>query len=156
MEGSAIQSKIKRVINFAILSKPTKERLKHSLNFGIFGDFSIGHFITKQHVFLLSMGIRFSMQQFPSNISIFSVQKSDLMVSVPQKIVSSMIEQLPFDCSSNLFAKNCEKVMVPDEYLSLDDTLYPTRVSVAFHQYNENKPAKYELLFQSINTQFLS
>ena len=109
MEGSAIQSKIKIVINFAILSKPTKERLKHSLNFGIFGDFSIGHFITKQHVFLLSMGIRFSMQQFPSNISIFSVQKSDLMVSVSQKIVSSMIEQLPFDCSSNLLQKTVKR-----------------------------------------------
>ena len=42
--------------------------------------------------------------------------------------------------------------MVPDEYLSLDDTIYPTRVDVAFCQYNKNKPAKCGFLFRSINT----
>ena len=45
------------------------------------------------------------------------------------------------------FVCNCEKVMHPDMYLSLDETLYPTRVGVAFHQYNKDKPAKYGLLF---------
>ena len=34
-----------RAINCTILSKPTKERSKHSLGFGIFGDFSTGHFM---------------------------------------------------------------------------------------------------------------
>ena len=42
--------------------------------------------------------------------------------------------------------------MVPDEYLSLDETLYPTRVGVAFCQYNKNKPTKYRLLLRSINS----
>ena len=37
-------------------------------------------------------------------------------------------------------------------YLSLDETLYPTRVGVAFRQYNKDKPAKCGLLFQSINS----
>ena len=37
-------------------------------------------------------------------------------------------------------------------YLLLDETLYRTRVGVAFHQYNKNKPVKYGLLFQSINS----
>ena len=37
-------------------------------------------------------------------------------------------------------------------YRSLDETLYPTRVGVAFHQCNKDKPAKYELLFWSINS----
>ena len=45
------------------------------------------------------------------------------------------------------FAENSEKVMVSDEYLSLDETLCPIRVGVAFYQYNKNKPAKYGLLF---------
>ena len=37
------------------------------------------------------------------------------------------------------------------EYLSLDETLYPMRTQIAFKQYNPNKPAKYSLLFKSIN-----
>ena len=37
-------------------------------------------------------------------------------------------------------------------YLSLDETLYPTRVGVAFRQCNKDKPAKYGLLFRSINS----
>ena len=47
---------------------------------------------------------------------------------------------------------NSEKVMHPDVYLSLDETLYPTRVGVAFRQYNKEKPAKYGMLFRSINS----
>lgn len=50
------------------------------------------------------------------------------------------------------FMSNCKKVMNPDGYLSLDETLYPTRVGVAFRQYNKSKPAKYGLLFRSINS----
>ena len=50
------------------------------------------------------------------------------------------------------FNRNCAKVMVPDEFLSLDETLYPTRVGIAFRQYNKSKPAKYGLLFRSINS----
>ena len=42
--------------------------------------------------------------------------------------------------------------MVTDEYLSLDGTLCPKRVGVAYHHYNKNKPPKYGLLFQSINS----
>ena len=45
-----------------------------------------------------------------------------------------------------------EKVMHPHVYLSLDETLYPTRVGAAFHQYHKEKPAKYVLLFRSINS----
>ena len=41
---------------------------------------------------------------------------------------------------------------MPQDFLSSDETLYPTRVGVALRQYNKNKPAKYGLLFQSINT----
>ena len=41
--------------------------------------------------------------------------------------------------------------MLPDDYLSLDETLSLTRVGVAFHQYTKKKPAKYGLLFRSIN-----
>ena len=42
--------------------------------------------------------------------------------------------------------------MILDGYLSIDETLYRTRVVLAFRQYNKNKPAKYGLLFCSINS----
>ena len=38
------------------------------------------------------------------------------------------------------------------DYLYLDETLYPMRMQVAFKQFNPSKPAKYGLLFKSINT----
>ena len=46
MKAFALQSKIKRAINGAILSKPTKDRPKHSLGLGIFGTLgTIGYFM---------------------------------------------------------------------------------------------------------------
>lgn len=50
-----------------------------------------------------------------------------------------------------LFNNNCLKMMIADEYLALDETLYPTRNKIGFRQYNPNKPAKYGLLFRSVN-----
>ena len=49
------------------------------------------------------------------------------------------------------FNKNCSKWLEPSEFLSLDETLYPMRHQIAFRQYNPDKPAKYGLLFKSIN-----
>ena len=43
------------------------------------------------------------------------------------------------------------KVLVPDEFLSLDETLYLTRVGVAFRQYNKSKPANYVSIFRNLN-----
>ena len=43
----------------------------------------------------------------------------------------------------NFFVKKC--------YLSLDDTLYPTRTQISFKQFNPSKPAKYGMLHKSIN-----
>ena len=40
------------------------------------------------------------------------------------------------------FNKNCGKFLVPNDYLSLDDTLYPTRTQISFKQFNLSKPAK--------------
>ena len=42
--------------------------------------------------------------------------------------------------------------LVPEDYISLDETLYPTRNQVNFKQYNPNKPAKYGILFKSMNS----
>ena len=42
--------------------------------------------------------------------------------------------------------------LAPEDYLSLDETLYPMRNQISFRQYNPNKPAKYGMLFKSINT----
>ena len=51
-----------------------------------------------------------------------------------------------------MFNHNFAKVLVPDEFLSLDETLHATRVGMSFRQYNKNKPAKYGLLFRSLNS----
>ena len=49
------------------------------------------------------------------------------------------------------FNLECMSCLVPGDYLSLDETLYPMRTQISFKQYNPNKPAKYGLLFKAIN-----
>ena len=59
-----------------------------------------------------------------------------------------------FAAIPNIFEKfnnNCRISIIPDDLLSIDETLYPMRNKVAFKQFNPNKPAKYGLLFKSIN-----
>ena len=43
------------------------------------------------------------------------------------------------------------KHVIPSEYLSIDETLYPMRTQVRIKQYNPNKRSKYGLLFKSLN-----
>uniref|UniRef100_A0A6A7G5I7 PiggyBac transposable element-derived protein 3-like n=2 Tax=Hirondellea gigas TaxID=1518452 RepID=A0A6A7G5I7_9CRUS len=50
------------------------------------------------------------------------------------------------------FNKNCSSAVNPNDYLSFGEILYPCRSQVAFKQYNSNKPAKYGLLYKSINS----
>lgn len=47
-----------------------------------------------------------------------------------------------------MFNTQCARAVTPDDYLSLDETLYPMRNQVSFKQFN---PAKYGLLFKPIN-----
>ena len=51
---------------------------------------------------------------------------------------------------------NLSKHVVPSEYVSVDETLYPMRQQIAFHQYNPNKPHRYGLLLKSLNDAGLS
>ena len=46
---------------------------------------------------------------------------------------------------------NLAKVMAPSEFLALDETLYPMRHQIAFRHYIPNKPARYGVLFRSLN-----
>lgn len=59
-----------------------------------------------------------------------------------------------FAAIRGLFEK-CNEIfgaaVVPEDYISLDETLYPTRNQVNFKQYNPDKPAKYGILFKSLN-----
>ena len=48
------------------------------------------------------------------------------------------------------FNDQCTKHFVPDDYLSLDETLYATRQQINFRSYNKGKPARYGLLYRSI------
>ena len=50
------------------------------------------------------------------------------------------------------FNKNCGKFLVPNDYLSLDETFYPTRKQISFKQFNPSKPCTYRMLYKSINT----
>lgn len=50
-----------------------------------------------------------------------------------------------------MFNAQCSKAISPGDYLSLDETRYPMRNQVSFKQFNPSKPAKYGLLFKSIN-----
>ena len=45
----------------------------------------------------------------------------------------------------------CMLVLAPGDYLALDETLYPMRTQISFKQFNPSKPAKYGLLFKSVN-----
>ena len=49
------------------------------------------------------------------------------------------------------FNKNCLKHVIPSEYLAIDETSDPMRNQISIKQYNPNKPAKYGLLFKSLN-----
>ena len=49
------------------------------------------------------------------------------------------------------FNENCGKFLVPDDYLLLDETLYPMRTQISFKQFNPSKPAKYGMVYKSIN-----
>ena len=51
-----------------------------------------------------------------------------------------------------LFNESCGRALIPDDLLSIDETLYPMRNRVSFKQFNPNKPAKYGLLFKSTNS----
>ena len=42
--------------------------------------------------------------------------------------------------------------MSPDDYIAIDETLYPTRGGISFKTYNKNKPAKYDLNFRSLGS----
>ena len=51
-----------------------------------------------------------------------------------------------------MFNTNCSEAMVPDGYLTIDETLYSCRIAVGFKQYNPSKPNRYGILFKSINS----
>ena len=50
-----------------------------------------------------------------------------------------------------MFNRNYSKYVIPSEYMSIDETLYPMRHQIAFRQYNSNKPHRYGLLLKSLN-----
>ena len=49
------------------------------------------------------------------------------------------------------FNENCGKFLVPDNYLPLDETLYPMRTQISFKYFNPSKPTNYGMLYKSIN-----
>ena len=63
----------------------------------------------------------------------------------------SLDENQVHDAIFEEFNKNCGKFLVPNDYLSLDDTLYSTKTQISFKQFNPSKPAKYGMLYKSIN-----
>ena len=50
-----------------------------------------------------------------------------------------------------IFNSNFSKHVAPSEYLSVDETLYPMRQQIAFHQYNFNKLYRHGLILKSLH-----
>ena len=50
-----------------------------------------------------------------------------------------------------VFNEQMKNVLDPSKCLSIDETLYSMRHQINFRQYNPNKPAKYDLLYKSLN-----
>ena len=50
------------------------------------------------------------------------------------------------------YNKKFARALIPDNYLTTDETLYPMRNQILFKQYNPDKPAKYGMLYKSINS----
>ena len=51
-----------------------------------------------------------------------------------------------------MFNKQCGRNHSPDDFLTIDETLYPTPGNIGFKTYNKDKPAKYVLHFQSLGS----
>ena len=50
------------------------------------------------------------------------------------------------------FNRFCADALQPEEFLSIDETLYPCRTQIGFKQFNPSKPSKYGILFKSVNS----
>ena len=50
-----------------------------------------------------------------------------------------------------IFNDQMKSVLLPSEYLSIDEPLYTMRHQINFRQHNPNKPAKYGLLYKSLS-----
>ena len=50
------------------------------------------------------------------------------------------------------FNERRSSVLQPDEFLTIDETLYGCKNQISFKQYNSSKPQKYGLLLKSINS----
>ena len=53
------------------------------------------------------------------------------------------------------FFEECQNkfaiALIPEQYLTLDETVYPMRNPISFRIYNKNKPNKYGMLYKSLN-----
>ena len=65
------------------------------------------------------------------------------------------MEIRPFRAMRNFFEflnKNIASAVNVTNYMSLAETLYSCKTKLTFKQYHPNKPAKYGLLFKSLNS----
>ena len=47
---------------------------------------------------------------------------------------------------------NFARALIPEDHLTIDETLYTMRSQISFKQHNPDKPVKYEMLYKSINS----
>ena len=80
-----------------------------------------------------------------------SVPTYPLMTKQREKIDGNIIASRPWDNFLKSSTSNCMSCLVPGDYLSLDENLYPMRTQISFKQYNPNKPVKYGLLLKAID-----
>ena len=85
-------------------------------------------------------------QCFGSSLPIYILTISTLVKIDGNTTDSTAMRHFFEECNNNI-----GNVLIPEGYLSLDETLYPMRTQISFKQYNPDKPAKYGMLFKSIN-----
>ena len=98
------------------------------------------------------METRFSVLLYLSKTLDFFVQISVLMTFHLEIHVFSMIVLLLLEIFLSPLSITEKKSEVSWHVPIIGETLYPTRVGVAFCRYNKYKPAEYGLLFRIINS----
>ena len=104
-------------------------------------DCSIKIIKTVDYCLVTYMVSQCSVLQCPETDFYLSLQISDFMTKKPVQTGGKKTDLL----------HNFAKHLLPEDFISLDETLYPMRTQVAFKMYDPDKPAKYGILFKSLN-----
>ena len=94
------------------------------------------------------MDIQFLQRQCLKTVLDFYINAFHLMITQQELKAGRQTVPLKIKKVFELFNQNCGLALIPNDLLSIDETLHPIRNRVSL---KANKPPKYGLLFKSIN-----